>query len=132
MILVKKLQTKVRLPAGVYYIGDPCYVFNDKDWDEIWSNRNLDEPQVELFGKKVFVAPTRWGDGVYTDNLGNVYTVDAGLLGILPVCLVDRAELRTSTTYGWHFVKFDKPFTAELKDKGIFKFGHIVIDTTGN
>ena len=38
------------------------------------------------------VGPTRHGDGEYTDNLHNIYGVDAGVLGLVPFELVDKPE----------------------------------------
>ena len=76
------------MPAGVYYIGDLCYVMGDAEWDEFCSitiqgNRCLDGEFVMPDGRLFATYGTAWGDGVYRDQHGNEYSVDAGLIGCI-------------------------------------------------
>src|SRR5579859_1834385 len=95
------MSTTIR--AGNYYIGDPCYCFSHEKWDAILNATNcLDEPYKE--GRKVLVAfGTAFGDGEYTDQDGNKYSVDSGMLAAIPVNMVDRPD------HGLRKVFFENP-----------------------
>ena len=81
-----------KMPAGTYYVGDPCYSFNIQ-WESILEQTEhfrfpifLDESD-----KPVVVAfPTAYGDGTYRDLDGTCYFVDAGLLGLVLCGTEDR------------------------------------------
>ena len=84
----------VQLPAGDYYIGDPCYAI--QPWHDY-----LDQafpgygdklgPQPFLFGGlQCVVYSTEYGDGTYSDQNGNYYCVDSGLIGATPLSVCDR------------------------------------------
>ncbi len=112
------------LPAGTYYIGDPCYVFNNKDWDRI-CKECLDELGIiSIFKHKFFMEGTTYGDGTYHDNFGRNYPVDAGLIGAVPIELIAKKYMRV----GMAFITFDKELFIEYND-GNFTFGDIVIKT---
>jgi hypothetical protein len=79
------------LPAGKYIIGDPCYLFDDA-WDDILGENeffelDLDKQQINKLG--VAVMSTEHGDGSYYDSNDFEYSVDAGLIGIMPYELLD-------------------------------------------
>lgn len=74
------------MKAGLYYIGDLCYVFNQEDWDEVCSltiegNRCLEGEFEMKDGRKFAMYNTRYGDGEYYDQFGNRYSVDSGTIG---------------------------------------------------
>ena len=78
------------MPAGRYYVGDLCYVMTDKEWDQFCSitiqgNKCLDGEFEMPDGRKFATYGTAWGDGVYRDQFGNRYSVDAGLIGCIRV-----------------------------------------------
>jgi len=79
------------LKAGKYYVGDPCYVFAYDKWDEVLEKTNFfeDDSVFEFMGFEFFVGHTAYGDGEYTDNYGKRYSVDAGLIGCLPIEMVE-------------------------------------------
>lgn len=120
--------------AGRYYIGDPCYVIEDENWDNVLKETGcfgyepfsgIDENYYHLNGKVCWAHSTAWGDGTYFDNKGEEYWVDAGLLGVIPAeALEGDLEFRG----GYGFTNFDKPFTVEY-DEGTFKIGDIIIPT---
>ena len=129
---------RATLPAGKWWIGDPCYVFPhtgpmENKWDELLNEANFFEEvsYAELDdGKiKVWTASTAYGDGRYTGSDGSVFPVDAGLLGIVPQETVDYLG-RTDNNLNrcGLFIEFDESFVAE-SDGGNFRFGHIRIDT---
>ena len=75
------------LPAGRYWVGDPCYVINGDEWDFFVE---IDENGVvEFKGQEVFVVETG-GDGCWEHN-GKTYGVDAGLLAVVPAALVEES-----------------------------------------
>jgi len=87
--------------AGTYYLGDLCYVLTKTQWDELmgqvidggWGCR---DGEFTVDGKKVFLGTTYIGDGTYLDEIGNVYCVDSGTIGICPAELMantDKLEL---------------------------------------
>lgn len=81
------------LPAGDYYMGDPCYVIAEELWDKFCdAYQAVDDGVFEFEGHKVFVCSTQYGDGSYYDNLGKEYGVDAGIIGLIPVALCVKAK----------------------------------------
>ena len=77
------------LPAGEYYIGDPCYLFG-KSWDDILEVTNVFENDVDEYkNHKFFVGNTAYGDGEYYDRNGHPYPVDSGLIGVFPIKVIE-------------------------------------------
>lgn len=128
--------TTVTLPAGEYYIGDPCYVLHE-EWTEICDNfffADKTNPyscaQGEytfVDGRRTFVGNTAYGDGTYSDNIGNTYGVDAGCLGIILLEDIDQTNPENYIR-GGNIHTFDKPFIANVLN-GVFTFGSIIINT---
>jgi len=131
------MSNKMVMPAGKYWIGDPCYVFpNDgpmeNKWNEILAEVDFfDVSYGELDdGKiKVWAASTAYGDGRYIGSNGKAFLVDAGLIGIVPMETVEYLD-RTDNDldYLGLFIEFEEPFVVEARN-GNFAFGHIGIDT---
>ena len=76
------------MPAGVYYVGDLCYVMDDEEWDEFCSltiqgNDCVDGEFTMKDGRRFATYGTKFGDGEYRDQFGNSYSVDAGLIGCI-------------------------------------------------
>ena len=120
------------MKAGIYYIGDPCYLF-DQSWQKILNETNyLEDGKHIIFRETVFCGSTAYGDGCYKDNLGRGYGVDAGLIGILPVSLLDidkkvsQEEVKNSDYM--HIVEMKEDFDCNVHE-GIFRFGDIKINT---
>jgi len=118
----------VNFKAGKYYVGDLCYVINDKHWDELGEKTNWfqNDEQFEFKGKTIFVSHTAYGDGRFNDYQGREYFVDAGLIGVIPFDIIDNNEIGD----GGQIIEFEKDFYASCSDKGIFKIGNITIDTS--
>lgn len=117
----------VVFPAGEYYIGDPCYVF-EESWMRILDIadyfRKLETSEYkdfEFIGGSTFV-----GDGVYGDNYGHTYTVDSGSIALLPIGML-AIDKKGGEALGF-IKKFEKDFLV-LIENGIFKFGDIRINT---
>jgi len=118
----------VIVPAGEYYVGDPCYgVPNDRwmEWlevaDYLRQHRIL---TASLDGYPVVGVGTKYGDGSYVGGPGLEFPVDAGLIGIV------AKEISKSDPHGMHLVTFVRPFECSYDDwQGRITIGHITIDT---
>ena len=120
------------MPAGIYYIGDLCYVMN-KEWDEfceltIVEGNHIKEGEMKLADGRAFAAySTAYGDGEYTSNYGHVLGVDAGLIGCIRVDdITDAFELKLDEL--GCVVEFAHEFNT-YEEAGIITFGHISINT---
>lgn len=125
----------VMMPAGEYYIGDPCYVIADQDWMtylDTWPahpNPHIGwvDGAARYKNMTCFQAGTAYGDGEYKDNKGRKYGVDAGMLGIVPLALCEptKKEMRELG----RVAKFDKPFRVYRDEDYTFYFGEYTIPT---
>lgn len=88
------------LPAGEYYIGDPCYALqnegkNQDQWDDVLEQTDFfSKPVATLNGKKLCAFSTAYGDGAYSGSDGFEYGVDAGLLGAVPAAIASGRSLQ--------------------------------------
>jgi hypothetical protein len=118
----------IKLTAGVYWIGDLCYVLGNR-WDEFCAltieGHNVKEGAFTMADGTQFITfGTAYGDGLYYDQEGNEYPVDAGLIGCVLADKVDhdaRLELGKVHT-------FVNDVWADSDGK-VLNFGHIQIDT---
>ena len=114
----------ISMEPGWYMIGDPCYVVPSDDWVPLLEKSDYFRKPVGTTpdGKYVVAFGTEYGDGIYSDNEGNAYSVDAGIIGIVNVDdFDDDNDLMTVH-------EFVEPFTC-YKDGPVLHFGHIIIDT---
>jgi hypothetical protein len=86
------------LPAGKYYLGDPCYVIADELWSKFCDALDEADPLNGVIFKfekhQVFVSCTNYGDGRRCfDNLGNEYGSIAGIIGLIPIALCEKAKM---------------------------------------
>jgi hypothetical protein len=115
------------VPPGKYVLGDPCYTFPSGHWMALLDSCSFfnDSPVGKAAGLEVVAFDTAYGDGCYSDNEGNQYPVDAGLIGLVPVyegMPTDRLDLGT-------VVEFTEPTTCSTDGMGRMKFGHYEINT---
>ena len=122
------------MPAGKYWIGDLCYVMQDK-WDAFCETTiaGNDCLSGEFKVGEILVASygTMYGDGEYHDGNGRKYPVDAGLIGCILVSDIDMndADNVRDMAYG-HVVDFPTDFDTGSNDGRIY-FGRLVaIDTS--
>ena len=121
------------LPAGTYYIGDPCYIF-EKSWMELLNATDyLSDGLFTFRGFTGFASNTMYGDGLYHGSPMGRIPVDAGLIGCLPVEMLEidqkvTAEEIVADEIGI-IVTFEKPFVVDRDDDGTFQFGNIHIAT---
>lgn len=132
------MSNKMIMPAGKYWIGDPCYVFPhegllSEKWDEFLDEAEdfNDTTYVELDdGKiKIWAASTAYGDGSFIANSGKLFSVDAGLIGIVPQETVDYLGREDNDLENLGlFIEFNEPFIVQAQN-GSFTFGYLTIDT---
>ena len=88
-----------RLPPGRYYVGDPSHALSEADYAALMAQMYRKRQAVKMqgyfpipgHGTGVTLAGTG-GDGCFEDNRGNLYKVDAGMLGLTPESLVDPKQ----------------------------------------
>lgn len=89
-----------KMPAGKYYLGDPCYVIHDELWPEfcnqIDDSRIRNGDIITFQNHPVFVTSTNYGDGVYQDQLLNFYGVDAGIIALVPLEICKKRTLENN------------------------------------
>lgn len=71
-----------------YYLGDPCYVIPDDDWGEFCDVMNYDGSDFQFKGHTCKCVGTG-GDG----DFGGL-SVDAGIIGIVPIEACDPQQLK--------------------------------------
>lgn len=141
--------------AGKYAVGDPCYMIDDCQWDEVlnrtgWFGYELTKADPNAWddgvfyhnGYKCFAYGTMHGDGEYvlcsTNKSGAPISkvcylgVDAGLLGIMPVSAITPETLSYCLEDRSHpmvkIVTMKKDFPVYCVN-GFFLFGNYFIDT---
>lgn len=135
------------LKQGKYIIGDMCYLFDDETWQSMCSNQMADLGcnmiSFEVEGVTCHMSCTAYGDGRYDwynyssniEMLNNCHNfpVDAGLLGIISVDILDKnvTKLDYEELQGIGYLmlaEFKKPFDVDYTD-GKFTFGDLEVDT---
>jgi hypothetical protein len=126
------------MPAGKYYIGDLCYVMTNEEWRE-FCDITLDGTKVKdgefqfKDGRRFATYSTAFGDGVYHDQYGHSYSVDAGLIGCILVEDIKADKYDNLLDLG-AIQEFDTDFVTGggrgTPDwQGTIQFGRVVIET---
>ena len=117
------------MPAGRYWLGDLCYVLGDEDdelWEEFIANEHWNGRDVAaaLDGHPTVALNTAYGDGVYTSTTGEVFGVDAGIIGAVAWELADPEG---------HSLGFERTFEEDFlmyRDRwGVIHIGSMEIPT---
>jgi len=123
-----------KLKKGIYYVGDPCYIF-EKSWMKVLTDTNyLRDTNSKIFGKDFFAHGTCYGDGFYLDdsNKGRHYAVDSGMIGVIPIQLILKDKVFTKEEINkkdnMHIIIFEKDFECSYKN-GTFYIDDIEIET---
>ena len=99
-----------------FVITDICYVLSRDVYFDFWIEKKDGADGIfEVNGFSFAVGSTAYGDGLYIDNYGNKYPVDAGIIGLVPLELVGKKDgLRLGAV-------FSTPGEAKFKsENGIF------------
>jgi len=118
---------KLNLKKGKYYIGDPCYVLgkNKEVWERLLEETNHFKNDIQSYkGYPILIGNTANGDGIFKDNKSEVYGVDSGYIGIIPIVAINHKFERLYC----HVLTFKEDFVAEIEN-GLFKFGNRIIKT---
>lgn len=126
------------LPAGIYWIGDPCYIFpNDGPLSDYWDKvlcvpgfPDIDH-HVKVGPVELWCAPTYYGDGgYYSGDFGDgfEFAVDSGTIGIVPLETVSFLNGPDTNPELGFIVEFEEEFQV-IFDNGTFIFGGKEIDT---
>lgn len=126
------------MQAGDYYVGDLCYVMHEV-WDEVCEimfkdNQSGNYGEFTLKdGRRFAIYSTKYGDGLYHDQYGNEYGVDAGVIGCILASDIDTNHITnwgaTNDTNGGQIIHFDIDFPTGSTEFGEIEIGHIVIET---
>ena len=119
---------KVQVPAGEYYLGDPCYFFTHDDWGKVLQSCHTFSDPIGKSpnGRPVLGFSTAHGDGVYEGSDGFAYGVDAGMIGLIPVDGITREKDEVERLCN----KVKLPAKTICKNnRGRMTFGSIEIDT---
>lgn len=123
------------MQAGTYYVGDLCYVLHG-EWDEV-CDRTIEDSEclsgefTLSDGRRFALYSTAYGDGVYNDNRGRPYCVDAGIIGCILLSDIDLLDDRNFLSCG-QVLEFPEDFTTSGSDErsdGVIRFGGVCIDT---
>lgn len=109
------------IQPGKYYLGDPSFVLSEEIYSRIWGHiYNYENGKFSIYGKDFAVHSTHYGDGIYYDNKKRTYGVDAGVIGIVSLDLIDDNEeaLKKCDTFGT-LLECTEPFYF-IYDAGIF------------
>jgi hypothetical protein len=126
---------RVLVPAGTYFLGDPCYAVPDALWDDLLQSCDYfqSNPIGEVKGHKVLAFNTKYGDGTYVDQNGNEFGVDAGMIGLVPEALIDKDEMcanhgKDFNNHPGLWVEFHNEVICST-DGSLLKFGTYRINT---
>lgn len=120
------------MPAGRYFVGDLCYVMHDA-WSEVVDlmfptedgNAAVDGILTLKDGRQFAIFSTAYGDGVYYDQWGNDFPVDAGSIGCIR--MEDIKDPDADITLGT-VIDFEQDFVVG-SDGTVLRFGYIYIAT---
>lgn len=114
--------TGYMIPAGSYWLGDPAYFVNKRLYQAILESKFMENEDycAGYFNNEIIVAMrTAYGDGIYNDNENNIYQVDSGMIGLIPVsCRDDFAAVSSG-----RFVTFKAPVVFRKDNASTFLLG---------
>ena len=125
--LLRAKVKQVIVPAGKYWLCDPCYAVPENLWMQLLNSCDFFNAPVGTVTDSrggvhhVLGFCTAYGDGCYVDQHGNTYPVDAGLIGLVPVELGEPGGFGT-------LVEF-KTDTICINHSGKMQFGGYKINT---
>jgi len=125
------------MPAGLYYVGDLCYVMTDEEWDDFCSitiqgNECVSGEFTMPDGRKFATYNTMYGDGEYSDQSAHYsFVVDSGSIGCIKLTEInvgidDVGRLGSVIQFN---SDFETSGGRSEKWDGVIRFGHIHINT---
>ena len=86
------ISATIRSDEG-FYVGDICYVLGNEIYYGVWGEKyNFREGSIQdpESGRVLAVAGTAYGDGSYIGSDGTSFSVDAAVIGLVPLELVGK------------------------------------------
>ena len=121
---------RLKVPAGKYWVGDPCYVVRDEEWYDVCDHSDLDTP-AKISNGITFCFNTQYGDGEYVDQHKRRYPVDSGTIGLTSFEHNPTFDPKQYGSSMAHLVEFKEEVEC-TNYNGVITLGDIVIDTLGN
>ena len=121
------------VPAGTYWLCDPCTLVLGSHWADFCDSINSGTPVGKVAGHEILALATGCGDGEYEASIaGWTIGVDSGLIGLVPAEYVDEFNVLRDNNIApeQHVVAFAEPTPCFSVD-GVLSFGEIVVDTSG-
>ena len=112
------------LPAGSYWVGDPCYSIPRGQWHEWLEAADYTNETVKVAavnGHLCVGINTEFGDGTYHGDDGGEYPVDSGMIGLVPVKLGPTNSGTTIETFPEEFECY--------REGSVIVLGHVRIET---
>ena len=120
------------LPKATYIVIDPCYVMTEDNYDlllnEYTGNNGPEATEVMVNGHKMALSGTAWGDGTYDSNSSTSFSVDAGIIGAVPLALCCPEKLKEEFVKENSVIMTDTQVTFDF-DNGTFKINNLEIYT---
>lgn len=127
------------VPPGRYFLGDPCYTAGTDHetwgrWVEVAAETGNDFQDgvvgATYNGEPVLGASTKYGDGTYVGSNGESYSVDAGMIGVVPESVIRSMGLTEEQLNGsGTWVEVREPSHLEVDEDGTIYFGGVSIET---
>ena len=86
------ISATIRSDEG-FYVGDICYVLGNEIYYGVWGEKyNFREGSIQdpESGRVLAVAGTAYGEGSYIGSDGTSFSVDAAVIGLVPLELVGK------------------------------------------
>lgn len=118
-------EVQCQLGPGKYFVGDICYALDETIYHDIWGKKhNFVDGSFEVNNAVFVVAGTAYGDGGYAGSDGIDYSVDAGVIGVVPISLWKKGEAPTggrivTAKTGVSFSAFEGVFTITVDNEVI-------------
>ena len=120
----------ITLPKATYIVIDPCYVMRDDAYDVLCDKMDFNTRAqiIEIEGHQMALSNTAWGDGTYDSNSSTSFSVDAGIIGAVPLALCCPEKLNEEFVKGTSVVLTDTSVEFSYNE-GTFKINSLEIYT---
>ena len=120
----------ITLPKATYIVIDPCYVMRDDAYGVLCDKMDFNTRAqiIEIEGHQMALSNTAWGDGTYDSNSSTSFSVDAGIIGAVPLALCCPEKLNEEFVKGTSVILTDTSVEFSYNE-GTFKINSLEIYT---